>query len=160
MRHVNFRLIGLSFLLCCGIFGRAQPDQKTAKIRGFVYAEDTGEPVESILRIDALQRATGTDENGFWRFPELPAGTHIITTIAPGYHDHQDTVTLAQGQVATRKQFLMKIVELRPEDFEWDAATRESILNVKPEEINRIPTHGREDSMGTPTGLLRRKDRL
>ena len=59
---------------------------KNGEIRGTVYGHETGDPLANatVRLVETEQRAL-TDENGEFRFEDLPAGDYTLNVIAIGY---------------------------------------------------------------------------
>ena len=79
---------------------------KNGEIRGTVYGHETGDPLaNATVRLIETEQRTLTDENGEFRFEDLPAGDYTLNVIAIGYR------LLEEGNVAMVK--VGEITEVR-----------------------------------------------
>lgn len=118
-------------------------------IRGFVYEKETGEPV--IFTNVYLYRTSygaATDVNGYFTISKIPAGSYTLMVTYMGYDTIREQVTLAKGQILTKKLYVAKSafnleeVQITAEQAEARTDTRTSVIKITPKQISRIPTIG------------------
>lgn len=120
-----------------------------ATVRGFVYSDETGEPV--IFTNVYLQKTTygsTTDENGYFAITNIPAGEYTLMVTYLGYDTLRQPITLKKGEVKTRKLFLKKGsyniegVNVSASKVEAKTETQTSVVKLTPLDIKRIPSVG------------------
>ena len=80
---------------------------ENGEIRGTVYGNETGDPLaNATVRLVDIEQSTVTDENGEFRFEDLPAGDYTLNVIAIGYR------LLEEGNVAMVKAGEITQVEI------------------------------------------------
>ena len=80
---------------------------KNGKIRGTVYGQEAGDPLaNTTVRLVETGQSAVTDENGEFRFEDLPAGDYTLNVIAVGYR------LLEEGNVAMVKAGEITEVEI------------------------------------------------
>lgn len=143
-RLINSCLVVFTLLLI-PFSGPAQ----TGTIRGFVYEEETGEPV--IYTNVYLERTTygsSTDVNGFFTISKIPAGNYTLLVTYLGFDTLKMDVTVKADEIITRQLFLKKgsytleQFQISAEKEEARTETRTSVVKVTPKQIKQIPSVG------------------
>ena len=142
MKKCSIFLVLILFTYPCVAFGQETPSS-TGEIYGTVYQVDPEQPVASVqIRIvETNQRAT-TDQNGEFRFRNLPAGTYTLTTSASGYQLSEDVVvTIEPGGTTQIKIYLEQVaVELDEVEVTGERATAPvGRQSLRGSEIQRVP---------------------
>ena len=142
MKKCSIFLVLILFTYPCVAFGQETPSS-TGEIYGTVYQVDPEQLVASLqIRIvETNQRAT-TDQNGEFRFRNLPPGQYTLTTSVSDYRLPEDVaVTIEPGQTTELKIYLEQVaVELDEVEVTGERATapvgRQSLRGA---EIQRVP---------------------
>ena len=142
MKKFSIFVALILFIYPCVAFGQETPSS-TGEIYGTVYQVDPEQPVASVqIRIvETNQRAT-TDQNGEFRFRNLPAGTYTLTTSASGYQLSEDiVVTIEPGGTTQIKIYLEQVaVELDEVEVTGERATAPvGRQSLRGSEIQRVP---------------------
>ncbi|MBN1199560.1 MAG: TonB-dependent receptor [Bacteroidales bacterium] len=118
-------------------------------IRGFVYEEETGEPV-IFTNVYLYKTSMGapTDENGYFAITRIPPGDYILMVTYIGFDSIQIPLTVKGNELITQKLYL-KSASLNLGEVSISAArqdrqseTQTSIIKVTPKEIQKIPAMG------------------
>ncbi len=150
---VCFRLLlPLLLTLLSAAFCNNSMAQQNASIRGFVYEQESGEPV-LFTNVYLARTSIGapTDANGYFAITRIPPGTYTLMVTYVGFDTLKMPVTLAAGELITKKLYLTKssvsLAEISVSAFRQDKVreTQTSIIKITPKEISQIPTIG-----GTP----------
>ena len=73
-------------------------DTTSGALAGRVVDAETGEPVGwTTVLVEGLERAHHSDADGYFLFPTLPAGAHVLQTLRVGYHNKRFRATVAAG---------------------------------------------------------------
>ena len=123
-------------------FGQQTPSS-AGEIYGTVYQQDLEQPVPSaqVRIVETNQRVT-TDQNGDFRFPNLPAGTYTLTASASDYQPPEDiVVTVEPGQTTELKIYLEGVaVELDEVEVTGErAAAPVGRQTLSGSDIQRVP---------------------
>jgi len=118
-------------------------------IRGFVYEQETGEPVIfTNVYLHRTSHGAATDVNGYFAISRIPEGTYTLMVTNLGYDTVRESVTIKKGTVLSKKLFLRKAafnlqeVQITAEQQEARNDTRTSVIKITPKQISRIPTIG------------------
>jgi len=141
-------LFGLVLLLSVNNTSLAQ----TGTIRGFVYEQESGEPV-IFTNIYFLKTSIGatTDENGYFAITKIPPGDYTLMVTYVGFDTLQMPVSIKSGDVITKKLYLSQAsvtlseVNVSAARQDKQRETQTSIVKIDPKQINKIPSIG-----GTP----------
>ncbi len=144
---VLFTLISL-FLFASSSFAQL------GEIKGFVFNKKTGEgiPYCTIIVKDKPLGAM-TEDNGFYRLGDLPAGTYTISAITLGYDTMTKTVKLRAGQNVIINLSLNQTsntlgrVSIDLERKKNEAQVRISEVSISPKQLTQIPTVGGEPDL-------------
>ena len=142
MKRFSIYVLLILFIYPGAAFGQQAPSS-TGEIYGTVYQVDPEQPVASaqIRIVETNQRAT-TDQNGEFRFRNLPAGTYTLTASASGYNPPADVVvTIEPGKTTQLKIYLEQIaVELREVEVTGERAVAPvGRQSLRGSEIQRVP---------------------
>ena len=98
-RAMRWRQVVATALVIVGsaLAARAS-DATSGALAGHVVDAETGEPVGwSMVLVEGLDRARNSDADGYFLFPALPAGAHVLQTLRVGYHNKRFRATVAAG---------------------------------------------------------------
>jgi hypothetical protein len=150
----------LLFFLFFNILSFSQPTQRkeTGAFSGFVYDKSTGEAlVGANLIIKSLKKGISTNVNGYFILMNIPNGDYILSVSLIGYSSKDIKITV-KGTNETMK------IYLDPEDIRGKEVvvtstptkTSEvlykkpiSLVEITPQEINRIPQFVESDLLRT-----------
>ena len=129
---------------------------QTGTIKGFVFEENTGEPVMfTNVYLKDTDIGASTDVNGYYSISKIPAGDYVLMVKYLGFETIEIKVTVVSGEIIS-KQIHLKEQAQTLEDFEVVAekqdAKREvqtSVVKATPKEINAVPTVGGEADIAT-----------
>jgi hypothetical protein len=125
---------------------------QTGSIRGFVYEEETGEPV-LFTNVYLFKTTIGapTDANGYFAITRIPPGDYFLMVTYIGFDTLKIPITVKKDEIISRKLYLKKST-FQLDEISVSAArqdkvreTQTSIIKITPKEIQSIPTIG-----GTP----------
>lgn len=117
---------------------------KNGEIRGTVYGHETGDPlVNATVRLAETDRRTLTDENGEFRFEDLPPGDYTLNVIAVGYRLlEKDNVAMVKPDEITEVKIYLAPVSVTLDTVEVKANAVPATVGrqtVGVMEIRRIP---------------------
>ncbi len=126
--------------------------QQYGSIRGFVYEQNSGEPVmfTSVYLLNT-NYGSSTDANGYFSIVQIPEGSYILTVTGIGYDTVQISVKVEKGKIINQKIFLKPVtilledVEISAEKQEKQIQTLTSVNKVTPKQIKTIPSIGQPD---------------
>jgi hypothetical protein len=134
---------------------------QTGTIRGFVYEQETGEPV-LFTNVYLYKTTLGapTDANGYFAITKIPPGEYVLMVTSIGYDSLQMAVSVKPGDIISKKLYLKKSsVEL--EEINISASrqdktreTQTSIVKITPKEISQIPTVGGQPDLAQYLQIL------
>jgi hypothetical protein len=136
----------MSFL---ALFSVSMVSAQTGSIRGFIYEEESGEPVIfTNVYLQGTNMGSSTDVNGFFLIGDIPFGDYTIMVTYLGYDTLKTPISIVDSKLKTEKYFL-KRASIQMEAFEVSAQKQESRTNVNisqtkatPKDIQQIPTIG------------------
>ena len=142
MKKFSIFLVLILFIYPCVAFGQETPSS-TGEIYGTVYQSDPEQPVASVqIRIvETNQRAT-TDQNGEFRFRNLPAGTYTLTASASGYRLPADVVVTIEPGETTQLKIYLEQVAVELDEVEVTGERAASVVgreSLRGSEIQRVP---------------------
>lgn len=118
-------------------------------IRGFVYEEDSGEPIIfTNVYLYKTSYGAATDVNGFFAISRIPNGDYTLMVTYLGYDTLRESVTIKGNTVLTKKLFLNKAsftldaVQITASREEARSDTRTSVIKLTPKQISKIPSIG------------------
>lgn len=146
MLHMNRLYILLSFV---ALLTASMVSAQTGSIRGFIYEEESGEPVIfTNVYLKGTDIGSSTDINGFFSIREVPFGDYTILVTFLGYDTLSSAISIKGTKLITKKFFLTK-ASVQMEAFEVSAERQEKLTNVTisqtkatPKDIKQIPTIG------------------
>jgi len=124
---------------------------QTANIRGFVYEEESGEPVifTSVI-LKGTSYGAQTDVNGYFSITKLPAGNYKMQITMLSHDTLFETLTVKDKEISTIKLFLKKS-SVKLKEFEISAEKKSqltdvltSVTKITPQDIKKIPSVGGE----------------
>ena len=118
-------------------------------LRGFVYEEDSGEPVIfTNVYLRGTSQGASTDVNGYFSINNIPDGAYTLQVTYLGYDTLKKQVDITANRIITEKLFLKKS-SIQMQTVEISAQKQEALTNVTmsvtkatPKEIKQIPTIG------------------
>lgn len=120
-------------------------------VRGFVYHEETGEPIiYTNVVIDEGSMGSPTDDKGFYTIQDVPAGTHTLTVTRTGYDTAKARIEVEEGETVTKKLYIkesakeMGTVDIHGRRQERQENVEMSVERVEPEAIESMPSVGGE----------------
>ncbi len=135
----------LAFMISLPVLMIAQ----TASIRGFVYEEETGEPVIfTNVYLKGTTFGASTDVNGYYVISKIPAGSYTLMVTAMGYDSITFPVTLKNGALLSKNIYLkegsimLQEINISAEREEARTETKTSVVKITPKQIQSIPTVG------------------
>lgn len=122
---------------------------QTGTVRGFVYEEDSGEPVIfTNAYLEGTSRGASTDINGFFTITQVPPGDYVLTVTYLGYDTSRTNVTVTANQIEQLKLFLakssvqMETVEISADRQERLTSVTMAVTKATPKDIKQIPAVG------------------
>ncbi len=124
------------------VFGQQVPSG-TGEIYGTVYQQNLEQPVASIqVRIVETNQRTVTNQNGEFRFSDLPAGKYTLTVSASEYRLENDVaVTIEPGETTQIKIYVEQVV-VTLDEVEVTGERAASVVgrqSLGSAEIQRVP---------------------
>ena len=121
-------------------------------VRGFVYEQETGEPV-IFTNVYFAKTSIGatTDENGYFAITRIPPGEYTLMVTYVGFDTLQMPVSIKAGDLFTKKIYLTKAsvtlseISVSAARQDKQRETQTSIIKIDPKQIEKIPSIG-----GTP----------
>ena len=108
---MRFRTILLTLLVSLFmIMTTSRPARsQNATVRGFVYEQESGEPV-IFTNVYFAKTSIGatTDENGYFAITKIPAGDYILMVTYVGFDTLQMPLSIKAGDIITKKLYLTK----------------------------------------------------
>ncbi len=151
---MRFRTILLTLLVSLFmIMTTSRPARsQNATVRGFVYEQESGEPV-IFTNVYFAKTSIGatTDENGYFAITKIPAGDYILMVTYVGFDTLQMPLSIKAGDIITKKLYLTKAsvtlseVNVSAARQDKQRETQTSIIKIDPKQIDKIPSIG-----GTP----------
>ncbi len=140
----------VSFLICISF--QQNLSAQTGAVRGFVYEQETGEPV-IFTNVYFYKTAIGaaTDINGYFAITKIPPGDYILMVTSIGYDTLRIPMTIKANDLLSKKLYLktssvtLKEISVSAARQDKKTETQTSIIKITPKEIQQIPTIG-----GTP----------
>ncbi len=117
---------------------------ENGQIRGTVYGHETGDPLaNATVRLVETEQSAVTDENGEFRFQDLPAGDYTLNVIAIGYRLLEgDNVAMVKAGEITEVEISLAPAAVTLEGIEVKASSMRATVGrqtVGVMEIRRIP---------------------
>ena len=141
------RCLSVILLFALFIYSPAAHSQqfiaKNGEIRGTVYGQETDPLANATVRLVETGQSTLTDENGEFRFDDLPPGDYTLNVIAIGYRLlEEDNVAMVKAGEITEVKISLAPVSVTLDEVEVKsssipAAAGKQTVGVM--EIRRIP---------------------
>ena len=158
----SYKVIPGYFLLILLLsFFHQQSFAQNGSIRGFVYEQETGEPV-LFTNVYLYKTSIGvpTDANGYFAITKIPPGQYFLMVTYVGFDTLKIAVTIKPNELVTKKLYLSKsMVQL--DEINISAArqdkvreTQTSIIKITPKEIQSIPTIGGQPDLAQYLQIL------
>ncbi len=149
MRYIyTIPLLILSITLC---LISTQVQAQVGNIRGFVYEEESGEPVIfTSVYLKGTNYGIQTDVNGYFSISKLPSGAYTLMVTTLGHDTLTEKINLKEGEIITKKLYLkkssvkLKELEISAEKKEQMTEVRTSVTKITPQDIKKIPSVGGE----------------
>ena len=142
------RLAGLAAVLL-SLTPTLSHAQESAAVRGFVTAEDDGQPLQGVhvvLTLDDTVLGSVTDPDGIYLIGRVPPGRHILQASFIGFETFSDTLDLAPGDsrqldiALVTQQAAMDEVVVEAERETGAARVTAGQQRVLPQDIELIPS--------------------
>jgi hypothetical protein len=118
-------------------------------IRGFVYEEETGEPVIfTNVYLKGTTFGSATDVNGYFAISQIVPGKYLLMVTYLGYDTLQMPITIRENEIITKQLYLVKgsymleQVQVSAERQEARTETKTSVVKLTPKQIDKIPSLG------------------
>ena len=124
-----------------------------AEIKGFLYDQRTGEAIiYTNVYLRGTKYGTATDVNGYYALSKIAPGSYTLQATSVGYDTLQEVITLAAGQILTKKLYLaerskeLAIVEVQGSKNQQRRANtvNVSVEQITPKDIKITPSIGGE----------------
>jgi len=134
------------------MFLQFESTAQTGTIRGFVYEEESGEPIIfTNVYLYKTSYGAATDVNGYFVVSKVPAGDYELMVTYLGYDTLRMPISIAADQVITKQlvikkaSYMLDVVNITAEEAEAKTETKVSVIKITPKQIEQVPTIG-----GTP----------
>jgi hypothetical protein len=128
--------------------------QKGATIRGFIYDENTGEPIIfTNVYLKGTTYGAATDVNGFYSITKVPPGNYTLQVTYLGYDTATASITVKGDEIIEKKLQIkestvkLKTFDISAEKQELKTQVKMSVTKVTPKEIKNIPSIGGEPDL-------------
>lgn len=118
-------------------------------IRGFVYEEQTGEPVIfTNVYLKGTTYGCSTDINGYFNITKIPIGKYEIIITYLGFDTIKEVVDVKANDVISKRYNLkessvrLETVNVTADRVEATTETRTSVINITPKTLTKIPSVG------------------
>lgn len=135
--------------------------QQTGDVRGFVYDQDSGEPIIfTNVYLQGTNYAAATDINGFYSLNRLPIGNYVIVSTYIGYDTTRQNITVKSNEVINQKLYIKKRelflqeVEVTSKKEEQKTEVRTSAIKITPKQITKLPSIGGEPDLAQYLQIL------
>lgn len=139
------------FLLFSPLHSLAQ----TGTVKGFVYNEETGEPmIFTNVYLMGTTHGTSTDDNGYYTISKIPYGNYKLLATSIGYDSAIVEIELSANRSIISKQLYIKESAIQLEGVEISAESQEnktqvkmSVVKLTPKQIQKMPSIGGEPDL-------------
>ena len=125
--------------------------QNDAKIRGFIYNEENGNPVlYSEVIILENEKGSTTDERGLYSIENLEGGEYTLRCTRVGFDTATKKVQVQAGKIKNVNLYISPTtirideVEITDNRFKKEKTVKISETQVSPKEVSKIPAIGGE----------------
>ncbi|MEI7726743.1 MAG: TonB-dependent receptor [Bacteroidota bacterium] len=155
------QLFYLAFLVSLFQLFHSHVLAQTGSIRGFVYEQETGEPV-LFTNVYLYKTSIGapTDANGYFAITKIPPGQYFLMVTYVGFDTLKIPITIKNNDLQAKKLYLTKST-VQLEEINISAArqdkvreTQTSIIKITPKEIQSIPTIGGQPDLAQYLQIL------
>ena len=144
--------------LVCLLFGFFCPilllAQGTGDVRGFVFDDETGEPVIfTNVYLQGTTHGSTTDVNGLYSINKVPVGDYMLSCSYLGYDTTRIAITIQSGKIINRtirlkkNEVLLDAVVVEGARQEKKTEVRTSTIKITPKQISKIPAIGGEPDL-------------
>ncbi|MCK9204380.1 MAG: TonB-dependent receptor, partial [Bacteroidales bacterium] len=152
-------ILFLLFLLA--IFSSHHTYAQFGTLRGFVYEQETGEPV-LFTNVYFYKTSIGapTDANGYFAITRIPPGNYTLMVTYVGFDTLKMPVSIQADELISKKLYLTKssvnLAEINVSASRQDKVreTQTSIIKITPKEIQSIPTIGGQPDLAQYLQIL------
>ena len=134
---------------------------QNGSIRGFVYEQETGEPVLfTNVYLFKTSIGTPTDANGYFAITRIPPGQYFLMVTYVGFDTLKIPITVKANDIQSKKLYLVKsttqLDEINISAARQDKVreTQTSIIKITPKEIQSIPTIGGQPDLAQYLQIL------
>jgi hypothetical protein len=139
----------LLLLLCSLLIFQNLAQAQTGTVRGFVYEENSGEPVIfTNAYLEGTDKGGATDINGFFNISQITPGDYTLIVTYLGYDTLRQTVSVKGNRIEQVKLFMkkgsvqMQAVEISAERQDRLTNVTMSVTKATAKDIKQIPTIG------------------
>src|SRR5690554_2150522 len=118
-------------------------------VRGFVYEENSGEPVIfTNVYLKGTTFGSSTDVNGYFSISNIAEGTYTLQVTYLGFDTLRKQIDISDNRMITEKLFLkkssiqMQAIEISAEKQEALTNVTMSVTKATPKDIKQIPSIG------------------
>jgi len=127
---------------------------QTGIVRGFVYNEDTGEPIIfGSVFLEGTTFGSSTDADGYFAITKVPVGTYELVVSAIGYERRSVEVVIKDDEILSTRLYTKESVErldeivISAERQKLKTQIYTSVQKVTPKQMAKIPTVGSEPDL-------------
>lgn len=128
---------------------------QTGTIKGFVYDEETGQPmIFTSVYLMGTTYGTSTDDNGYYTISKVPYGKYKLLATSIGFDSAVVEIVLSRENQLISKQLYIKESAIQLEGVEISAEGQEkrtevkmSVVKLTPKQIKKIPSIGGEPDL-------------
>ncbi len=150
-----------SAILFCLLFAFNQSFAQFGSVRGFVYEQESGEPVLfTNVYFEKTSIGAPTDANGYFAITRIPPGNYTLMVTYVGFDTLKMPVTIRAEELITKKLYLNKST-VQLDEISISAArqdkvreTQTSIIKITPKQIQSIPTIGGQPDLAQYLQIL------
>ncbi len=160
---MKFKPISLPvlFLLAMLFVMHKQGLSQNGTVRGFVYEQETGEPVlfTNVYFYKTTVGAT-TDANGYFAISKVKPGDYFLMVTCVGFDTLKMPITIKAGDIISKKLYLSKStvfldeVNISASRQDKITQTQTSIIKITPKEIQQIPSIGGQPDLAQYLQIL------
>ena len=148
MRLNIYTFILILSFLSCSCF-TADVFAQNGTIRGFVFEQETGEPVIfTNVYLKGTTHGAATDVNGYFAITQIPPGDYLLLVTYLGFDSLKMDVSIGQNEIITQNLYLtpasymLQQVQVSAARQEARTETRTSVVKITPKQIKQIPAVG------------------
>lgn len=104
---------------------------QTGSVRGFVFDEESGEPVIfTNVFLEGTSIGASTDVNGYYSITKIKPGTYTLVVSAMSYEEFKEEIKIERDKILTKK-INLKASAIEMEEVTISAERKESLTKVK-----------------------------